>query len=720
MGLIDIRDKTVRQTKSPFLQLQIQWFIEDITNEYVDLNYGCTSIVTRSTPQHSTECVFDIYGKDITGKTYKKTVNIDMHASDVPYYVQSQSYIVQSDKQFFVKAVDTDYASYGLINIAGVYIVLDMDILDEFAINTTFNVYEFNTIFPPSSRVTTEISDGQVVLSIDDLALKDTDDFIWTSDNDRVMCSQNNPTIIGNENTFEAIEVINGISMTTGVVNVDKNLAEETTNNHSLPNLNNALTSFITIPKTPIAPASYLKLPQHIAGILPNEQVYNNYGFTLQSFNNNWNPDEINTDNGVCLDWYNAALALNTSWVTIPENNNIPDDMGVADLSLKIDGNIQTMPALTANVVGYTPEYRLFNAKFSSKHKVEDNDNTGYFTLYNIKGTTDEFAVVDAGTVNKNGTDSGPSIAIVKTSTTQRTFEQAYATLDFVDSGDCIVTLEARLGEKEDLSDMLLAYVTYSSIENVPADTDTVKTKVIGRVKKVAGKLKMYQDHVGIIYFDFIKASEAPENSASKGFFKLNIRNEGNKVVAVMSDCIFRLNGRYCRLDDYIIDSWFEPWNFVYLKLSHNAVPCSIERFVYFTREEAEIFDSPEYILLYIIHQTEDHFDIERYAAGMIDTVYLGEGFLYVVEEEGLKSTVTRNWKGNLHSFDNSTGDIVYIPCFSSEKREGVNIHILRNKGGVIQAGKGDNYYYWNTTGLPTQWSTEVITVKVNPEKVYF
>lgn len=176
-----------------------------------------------------------------------------------------------------------------------------------------------------------------------------------------------------------------------------------------------------------------------------------------------------------------------------------------------------------------TPTYSITSLRSApinsnSDDTDDDNDNTGYFTLYNIKGTTEKFAVVDAGTVNKNGTSSGPSIAIVKTSTTQRTFEKAYAQLDFVDSGDCIVTLKAELGEK-DLSDMELTYDTYSTIEDVPADTDTVKTKVIGRVKKVSNKLKMYQDHVGIIYFDFTKESEY------QGSFKISLKNESTDGV---------------------------------------------------------------------------------------------------------------------------------------------------------------------------------------------
>ncbi len=212
----------------------------------------------------------------------------------------------------------------------------------------------------------------------------------------------------------------------------------------------------------------------------------------------------------------------------------------------------------------------------------------------------------------------------------------------------------------------------------------------------------------------------APENSAGKGFFKMNVKKEGDKTVAVMSDCIFRLNGRYCSLENYVIDSWYEPWNFVYLKLSYDALPCTIERFVYGAREDAAILDSPEYILLYILHKTEHIVDIERFASGLIDTVHLGEGFLYAVDDKGIRSTVSRNWKGDHHNFDNANGDVVYLPAFSSEKREGVNIQMLRNKGGLIQVGTGDNYHNWVATGLPDQWSDEVITVKVNPEKVYF
>ena len=215
----------------------------------------------------------------------------------------------------------------------------------------------------------------------------------------------------------------------------------------------------------------------------------------------------------------------------------------------------------------------------------------------------------------------------------------------------------------------------------------------------------------------------AAENCAGKGFFKVRVEKHEKieKAVATISDCIFRLNGKYCKLDDYVIDSWYEPWNFIYLKLSNDGVyPCTIERYAYSAREDAEIFDSPEYILLHILHKTAYSVEIEEFAAGgMIDTVYLGCGFVYALEDNELHSTVTRNWRGDKHTFDDTQGDIVYIPCFHATKREAVNIIIDANGGGLLQPQTGENYYYWNTTGLP-QRSDEVITVKINHEKVYF
>lgn len=215
--------------------------------------------------------------------------------------------------------------------------------------------------------------------------------------------------------------------------------------------------------------------------------------------------------------------------------------------------------------------------------------------------------------------------------------------------------------------------------------------------------------------------SPAPQSNIYTGFFQLELEPEKNARLAVrISNCIFRVNGKYYKIDDYTIDSYYTERELIYLQLNSNDPSKSIisHEVVFNDADDKDNpqlrhFDDPNYILLYILNIKNYRLRVESYAAGsLIDTVLLPEGFVFALNDGSLASTFTRYWNGDEHEF--SSGNCIYIAGFDPTSREGINIKV-NNRGGVIWMDKYSKYE-WNTTGFA---SSDNCTVTVTSTSVW-
>lgn len=210
----------------------------------------------------------------------------------------------------------------------------------------------------------------------------------------------------------------------------------------------------------------------------------------------------------------------------------------------------------------------------------------------------------------------------------------------------------------------------------------------------------------------------APVANLHSGFFKLKSTPENDSLLGVtISDCIFRLNGKYMQIDDYKIDTYYK-YNLIFLQLDHRPEYCRITRYVYHKEEDIDLqVDQAKMFLLYKLTVINNRLSVESYAAGgLIDTVLPGEGFVYTLRDGSIKTTVTRTSYGDENEFYSQNAGF-YIPSFNPVNGEGVNIAVPF-KGGALAAGKDGKYYSWTSSGFPSSWG-ETYTVKVNPEKIY-
>ena len=213
----------------------------------------------------------------------------------------------------------------------------------------------------------------------------------------------------------------------------------------------------------------------------------------------------------------------------------------------------------------------------------------------------------------------------------------------------------------------------------------------------------------------------APQSNIHTGFFRITPEPEPNARLAIrISNCIFRVNGKYFQIADYSIRSYYAEQELIYLKLN-NSDPSESQihhELVFNDAEDAENpqlrhLDEPQYILLYILKIKNNRLRIDSYAAGtLIDTVSLPEGFIFSLQDGSLASTFSRLWNGDSHEFSYING--IYIPAFDPQRKEGVNIQIS-NRGGVLWMDK-NNSFTWNTTGFS---SSDSRTVTVTSTSVW-
>ncbi|MBR1965781.1 MAG: hypothetical protein IKA22_04150 [Lentisphaeria bacterium] len=214
----------------------------------------------------------------------------------------------------------------------------------------------------------------------------------------------------------------------------------------------------------------------------------------------------------------------------------------------------------------------------------------------------------------------------------------------------------------------------------------------------------------------------SPLKNFNAGFFSIKTAlDEQHDMCTVISNCIYRLNGEYKKLEDYVIRGFYKKYNYIYLDLAKNE----IFHYHYTEQDENEreekILTDSKYILLYKVTYQHQRVYAEAFAAGgLIDTVYGGEGFLYMLKNGNIKHTVTKISDRTYNEFYNNV-DLIYMPSFDAVTREAVNINIPRSRRGILHIRQNDNYYVWSTTGYPgSSTPGETITVKINPEKIYF
>lgn len=215
-------------------------------------------------------------------------------------------------------------------------------------------------------------------------------------------------------------------------------------------------------------------------------------------------------------------------------------------------------------------------------------------------------------------------------------------------------------------------------------------------------------------------SAATPFRNMHGGFFRLNRSTmEDAYPQLTLSNCIFRLNGRYIRLDDYVIDLKTNLANYIYLQISDVLNSCSIRHYIYDKVEDEEIIDDDSMILLYVIHSRDYCVQVESFAAGsLIDTHYLQEGFVYMHHEKGLRTTVTRNiHSDDVHEFADSS-KCYFIPSYDPVSDDGVNICVPYEKGGVLEGGRNEMFYKWESTGLPAKYNS--FYVMVSADGVYY
>ncbi len=213
----------------------------------------------------------------------------------------------------------------------------------------------------------------------------------------------------------------------------------------------------------------------------------------------------------------------------------------------------------------------------------------------------------------------------------------------------------------------------------------------------------------------------APQSNLHSGFFQLKSTPEKDSRLGVtISNCIFKLNGKYVKLDDYKVDTYYGKHNLFFLHIGKTPTECRIEYYVYQKDDETDFqLDRSDMILLYNLVIVNSRMHIESFAAsGLIDTIYPGEGFMYALQDGSIKTTVTRTDYGDKNEFT-LQGAKFYIPSFNPATQEAINIVLSSEKGGAVAINKDDKYYIWQTTGFPSNWS-ESYTVKINPEKIYY
>lgn len=506
---------TTREYKDVFIQLKIQWNIQDKADSIpYDVSGGSTIIVSNLKDHTLT---LNMYGCDLQNNYYSKCVSIDnVKLTAVRYKTADGNYIVDNSRVFMVRTTNMNGAAYHILDTGDIYLLLNMDKASTLGIQP-ISVYEFNTVFPIRNNIEPDItfSPNNLKKSAKDFILQDSTDILArTADNDVYI---NYPVAnIMTSDEMSYIESINGVTMTRRAVGVNFRLGTPA-NNPELPNIpeyNVNILSITSLGTTEV----YKNLPLKFTGIGKNEEIFNTYAFSMND--PVWQYDEA--------DIY--CVSAQDTWLDGQVNEKGVEslDKAIADLKMKVDGNVPMVAMTPANVIAELPEYRMFNTDFTSKvtKKITNpkdgaGTDTGYFKLTKIRKTDktnlsedktyykDRFAVCDGGTVNFKGTDSGPSLVILKNGGEQKLIDVAY---ERIDATDCIVYLVAAIGKYGSSTyswdNPHVKLYTSTEIPDFKKIESTTRILIIGRADISDKVLQLKQDHIGTAYFDFSEGGD--------------------------------------------------------------------------------------------------------------------------------------------------------------------------------------------------------------------
>lgn len=506
---------TTREHKDVFIQLKIQWNIQDKVDSIpYDISCGSTIIVS-SLEDHS--LTLNMYGCDLQNNYYSKYLSIDnVKLTAVKYKTADGSYIVDDSRVFMVRTTNMNGVDYHILDTGDIYILLDMNKVSTLGIQP-ISVYEFNTVFPIRNNIEPDImfSPDSIKIAAKEFVLQDsTDILVRTADSD-VYLNYPVANIITSEKK-PYIESINGVTMTQRAVGVNFRLGKPA-NNPALPNIPEYDAKILSIEELGSKEVPS-QLPLKFTGIGKNEDIFNTYAFTMNA--PVWQYDKADT----------YCTSATPAWLDGDVSAGVESpDKAIADLKMKVDGNVPMVAMTPANVIAELPEYRMFNTDFASKvtKKVTNSKgsgsgaDTGYFKLTKIRKTDktnlseektyykDRFAVCDGGTVNFKGTDSGPSLVVLKKDGEQKTVEVEYVSIK---KTNCIVSLVASIGKYGNSTYSWdrphVALYTSTEIPDFKKMESTTRILIIGRADKSGKVLQLKQDHIGTAYFDFSEGGD--------------------------------------------------------------------------------------------------------------------------------------------------------------------------------------------------------------------
>lgn len=542
---------TTREYDDLFLQISIQWMLTDLFKTTNSLNQPfqppSTTLSIKTGTEKANSWLFELQGEDAIGNQYKKHFMLDLEdlENGKQSYVKfvpsdSESYLVDTQifhvqKQWYANDDKTMYR-YVIIQDLGIYIAINITALLQYGdyINLTTSVYESNIMFPVFGKSDIQLTyldsnSKRMTKSINEIVLNDSDDIQWSVKRDNITASTPPPKVIMFTDA-PYIRYINGIEMTSNAVGVTFYTAPSVVDipPTTLSVGDGVNLQLVRIPgsSSSEAPESPDKLPYKFAGVGKNIDIFDKYNFSMTE--PKWTAITQASDAGSGVNYYEQC---NPEWVSRATNDGaeaeIPDT-GIADLKLKVDGNVPMLPVLPANTITEIPEYRLFNPHFMSEDIVETLVNSvrfqsklsslltsagmtggtvGYFRLMPYQGTSKKKVLLcDGGTVNKHLTSSGDSVAAVIKDRQRKLFTFSSKVYKISSNKTLTFYLKAVLDEDRPVtnSKVTLAYTTNPGTDIKDDSVDT-RYIIIGRVTRNGRNLNIAQDAQGIITFDFTR-----------------------------------------------------------------------------------------------------------------------------------------------------------------------------------------------------------------------
>jgi hypothetical protein len=536
------RPLTTREYEDIFLQISIQWGLgQSLPTTDAPLKAPFTDITVSSGTSKAHVWDFSLSGCDAFGNQYSRTFHIDLEEEEdagdksyikfVPtdqdsYMVGQQIFYVQ--KRIATNINENDYR-YVIIQDVGIYMVINITALLQYGenLNISTSVYEFNVMFPVTGKseiMVTHLNDNKqsVTKSISELVLKNSGDVTWIEKQGNITAMTPPPSIV----TFEDkpyLKYINGIEMTSNAVSVTFYTSPEVPNTPpaKLTGGSGGVIGLVGIPATGGAEGPD-KLPYKFAGVGKNSKIFETYSFSMTE--PKWVAATEKSDAGSGVNYYEQC---NASWVDRATDEGAEASTpytGIADLKLKVDGNVPMLPVLPANTITDMPEYRLFNPHFVSEdlintltgsirfqrataQRVKETSeirSPGYFTIASRRGSRKKFCVCDSATANVNYTKSGKSSCIVKKDYKTAIYNIPYESYS-ASEGKKYIWLSCECKQSASSANVKLRVTKEHPINMADYDGTKEYNKyiLIGTAQKGKKQLLISQERNGMLVFDY-------------------------------------------------------------------------------------------------------------------------------------------------------------------------------------------------------------------------